>query len=508
MSEWTVQALVATSILMTLVLMLRGPVSRAFGPTAAYALWALPALRMVMPSLPGWHVLYVPVAQLGPDHPVVGLMNPVYAAKLAARFPVAPTPPPTPLGPVQIETIHWSTILLALWLGGAAVWFGWQMLRYQGFLRRALRSATRLTTECGVDVLLTGAVDGPVAAGIVKKRIFLPTDFMERYGPRERRLALLHEGAHHDRRDILANLVALAVLALHWWNPLAHRAYRRFRADQELACDATVLAGMGGEDRYAYGSAVLKSASARMPGVACALSHKDELKRRLAEMARKPLGTPRQWAGIGVALAATLTGLAITASGHATTPPASEMISQADIDQMHADAAQARADALQARADAAQSRHEALQAAAEARYEADQARREGRQASAEARREAERAREEAAREAAQGRREAAQARMEAQRAAAEGQQQAAEARAEAQRVAAEGMRMSDRGRNASNEAARQIALTRQRMASECAAKGRPVSADLSWSRLALCGDSGADIAHREIARAFHDAGMD
>jgi bla regulator protein blaR1 len=495
MSEWTVQALVATSLLMALVLVLRGPVSRAFGPTAAYALWALPALRMVMPSLPGWTALYVPIFHIDREgvHRKIelGLAGPHEAAQYAAAHSIPlPPPPPAPLGPVQVETIHWSTLLLALWLGGAVVWFGWQMLRYQGFLRRALRSAKLLTTECGVDVLLTDAVDGPVAAGIVKKRIFLPADFMERYGPRERRLALLHEGAHHDRRDILANLAALAVLAVHWWNPLAHRAYRRFRADQELACDATVLTGMGGDDRYAYGSAVLKSASARMPGVACALSHKDELKRRLQEMARKPLGSPRQWAGIGVALAATLTGLAVTASGHATTPPTSAMLSQADIDQIHADAEQARADALQARADAEQSRRDALQAAAEARRDAEQARREGRQASADARREAAQARAEAAREAAQSQREAAQARSEAQRAAQDGW-----ARAE-------------QGRRASNEAARQIALTRQRMASECAAKGRPVSADLSWSRLALCGDSGADIAHREIARAFHDAGMD
>ena len=80
---------------------------------------------------------------------------------------------------------------------------------------------------------------------------------MTRYTPSERRLALLHEGAHHDRRDILANLVALAVLALHWWNPLAHRAYRAFRADQELACEVTVLADVENGDRRAYGSAVL-----------------------------------------------------------------------------------------------------------------------------------------------------------------------------------------------------------------------------------------------------------
>jgi beta-lactamase regulating signal transducer with metallopeptidase domain len=521
MIAWAVQALVATSILMALVLALRRSVARAFGPGAAYALWALPALRMVMPSLPGWRALYVPVWHIAPDHSVVGIVDPLQAAHyaavdhLAALAPIAPLAPLASLSPlaplaaVPVEALPVSTLLLVLWLAGALVWFGWQMLRYQGFLRGALRSATLLTTECGVDVLLTDAVDGPVAAGILRKRIFLPADFLARYGSRERRLALLHEGAHHDRRDIVANFVALMVLALHWWNPLAHRAYRRFRADQELACDATVLAGVGREDRHAYGSAVLKSASARMPGVACALSHKDELKRRLQEMARKPLGSPRQWAGIGVAIAATLTGLAFTASGHATTPPTSALLSQADIDQIEADAQQARADALQARADAAQSRRDALDAAAEARRDAEDGRRAGLAEAEEARREAERSRQEALRDAAQSRRDAMREAAEARRSALiEARRAAEEGRQEAERARAEGLRQADRAHFAAGEAGRQIALTRQHMAANCASKGRIVSSTLSFDRLALCGDSAGDLAHREIARALHDSGMD
>ena len=47
------QALIASSLLMLLVLVLRDPVRRAFGPSVAYALWALPVLRLFLPPLPG-----------------------------------------------------------------------------------------------------------------------------------------------------------------------------------------------------------------------------------------------------------------------------------------------------------------------------------------------------------------------------------------------------------------------------------------------------------------------
>jgi len=333
-APWIVQTLIASTLLMAIVLMLRAPVTRAFGARAAYALWLLPVLRMILPPLPGWRMLTIPVVYWAPGHKTVGLVDPATAAQLAhavvrsehmriaAHFaPIAPqvpvqmivAPEPAPL----LSGIGWTGLLLAVWLGGAIVWFGWQMVRYRAFLAQAMREARPLTRECGIDVLLSERVDGPVAAGIVKRRIFLPGDFMARYTPEERRLALVHEAAHHDRFDIQANLLGLAVLALHWWNPLAHRAYRAFRSNQELACDATVLADAQVSDRMAYGSAVLKSASARMPGVACALSHKAQLKQRIVMMARKPIGASRLALGGVIAVAAIGGGLLLTASGSA-----------------------------------------------------------------------------------------------------------------------------------------------------------------------------------------------
>jgi beta-lactamase regulating signal transducer with metallopeptidase domain len=478
MIEWIVQTLVASTLLIALVFLLRAPVSRLFGAKAAYALWALPALRFALPTLPGWQSLYVPIFRLHDHAATLGLVDQESTARYAAQDALSAAPAAAPI--VQVDGVHWAVLLIALWLGVAALWFGWQMLRYRRFLGVALRDATLLTTECGVAILLTEHVDGPVAAGLLRRRIFLPADFVQRYGPVERRLALLHEGAHHDRGDILANLVALAVLALHWWNPLAHYAYRLFRADQELACDATVLAGVDRDERHAYGSAVLKSVSARMPGVACALSHKAELKRRLVVMARPAIGSTRQWLGVAVAIAAIGGGLLVTASGNATVPPASAILSPADLAEIEADARHAE--------------HEGLRAAAEGRRAAEQARSEGRRDAELGRAEARRARDEARRDDDQARAEAARTRVEALREAEQARIEADHARREVLAAQAESFAARD-------TAQREIARTRASMAAQCAAKGRPVSANLPWDRLALCGDSGAAIASRAIAEA-------
>jgi beta-lactamase regulating signal transducer with metallopeptidase domain len=323
--SWLAETLVSSTLLMLVVLALRRPVAQAFGAHVAYALWALPALRLMLPPLPGWSTLYVPIAHRGPAEPLVlGIVDPATATRLVsdtaatASLPAVATASPAFDPLIDSETL--LPLLIALWSVGVVTWFGWQMLRYRRFLRQALAVATPLARVAGVEVLVTPAVAGPMAAGIRHRRILLPADFNSRYTPEERRLALLHEAAHHDRRDLAANLAGLAVVAVHWWNPVAHWAYRAFRRDQELACDASVLAGSSAETRAIYGSAVLKSACLRTPAAACAMNHKSQLKQRIAMMKTQYNGT-RVVAGGVFATVLIGSGLLLSASGIAAVPP-------------------------------------------------------------------------------------------------------------------------------------------------------------------------------------------
>lgn len=332
MNAWIVQTLVSSTLLMLFVLAVRGRAARLFGARIAYGLWLLPALRMILPPLPGHRTLYLPVFIVAPKavEPVrIGLAPPAMAEPafvLPDRVRASLEAVPRGAG------WDWPTILLAAWACGALLWFAWQMLAYRRFLTRALATATPLSTECGVDVLASDAVTGPVAAGILRRRIFLPRDFLTRYSSGERRQALLHEGAHHDRLDLVANLAGLAVLACHWWNPIAHLAHRAFRADQELACDATVLDRADPGARYAYGSALVKSTSGRTPAAACALSRANEIKRRLMmikqgrpHLSRRALGAAITIAAIGGGLLLTATGGSAASAAHRAVTPGLEM---------------------------------------------------------------------------------------------------------------------------------------------------------------------------------------
>lgn len=275
------QTLVATTLLMVVVLAVRPFVRRAFGASAAYGLWLIPALRLVVPTVD---------------------LFPRVAAPITAR-PVEIVFAAAAQGP-QIG--GW---LIATWAIGAMIFAAWHVVAYRRFLARVLDGAAH-----GNGVVVTDAVAGPAAVGLLVRRILLPRDFGERFDAAERDLALRHERVHLSRGDLWANAAALGMLSLHWFNPVAYAAYRAFREDQELSCDAAVIAGAGNETRAAYGRAMVKSAWGAAPFTICPMTRTHNLKRRL-KMVRTHRKSVAATVGgaVSVALLA-LGGLTLTAT--------------------------------------------------------------------------------------------------------------------------------------------------------------------------------------------------
>jgi bla regulator protein BlaR1 len=332
MIAWMIETCVATTLLMLLVLALRKPVREQFGPNIAYALWLLPVLRFLMPPLPGaWSFTELlggltHSAEQGPGV-AFGVLNAETApsvvidqALLQTQFELAghqadlALVPPTTVA----DGPNIALLLIGVWAIGALIFIGYHLIAHSRFCANLMRKADvrRTVADGRVHVIETDAATGPLAFGIWRKYVAFPRDFAERYDPVERNLALAHELGHHLRGDLIANWIALVVLALHWFNPVAWRAFRAFRADQELACDALVLSGRAPALRHAYGRAIVKSAHGGAVSAACHLHTVNELKGRLKMLSKhNPKSRARVTIGIAGAAALTLSGLALTASG-------------------------------------------------------------------------------------------------------------------------------------------------------------------------------------------------
>ncbi|HYE49896.1 MAG TPA: M56 family metallopeptidase [Azospirillaceae bacterium] len=292
---WWGGALGASAALMLLVLVIRAPVRRLVGPRLAYALWALPALRLALPPLPADMFGSLPLAGS-----VAGGMSVLFVGPQA--------------GLIIRDGLRFSTLgegLLTVWLAGGLALFTVFAVRHLLHCRRLRAEGTEISRMDGIRIIVAD-VEGPLAFGLFYRFIAVPRRFMHDYEEGERDLALAHERAHHVRGDLLANWLSLAVLAAHWWNPVAWLAIRAFREDQELATDAQVLAGREPAVRALYARVLAKAAGiGALP--ASNLRGRSALRRRLLMIGRAPHSRGRLAVG-GIALHVSMgTALAATA---------------------------------------------------------------------------------------------------------------------------------------------------------------------------------------------------
>lgn len=270
------------------VLVLRRPWRRVAGPQAAYALWLLPAwlayaAALPRASLPGW--VLPPVQVTGPAVPAL------------AQAPAGG------LG------------LVALWLAGVLAVAALQTVRHR-------RYVVRLTaTSHGHWQAPAG--DSPGLLGIWRPLLVLPADFRQRFETAERRWILAHEAAHARRFDNPVRVLATALAALAWFNPLAWWALAALRHDQELACDAAVMQRYPRSWRR-YGLAMLKlDGVSRLPPAASAWQPHHPLKERIMLLKKAaPSAGARQAARLGLVLSAML-GFGAVQTLNAATPQAS-----------------------------------------------------------------------------------------------------------------------------------------------------------------------------------------
>lgn len=225
---------IAASVAILIVAVIRRPLRRIGGSRVAYLVWLLVPVSQLVVVLPTPPESFGPSTQPVPQWMLDALRAAPSSGEVVARA-------------------DYATIGLIVWALGSLLMLLFVTLRQGAFIRSlgALRAAPD-----GTHRSLAG--QGPLLVGVWRPLVVVPTDFEKLYDAEEQALVLAHEQAHRDRGDQLVNVVATTWLCLFWFNPLMYWAIGLLRFDQDLACDATVLAGRSASRRR-YANALLKA---------------------------------------------------------------------------------------------------------------------------------------------------------------------------------------------------------------------------------------------------------
>jgi beta-lactamase regulating signal transducer with metallopeptidase domain len=264
------------SVAILLVLLLRPLVRRWVGASITYWLWLVVPVALAASFVPAREQVRV----VAPPR-VVAASRDTHTLRIggasAAPEEVLAEIAAKPLLPVPAL----ADLLVAVWLLGAGA-----------LLVRSIVRTRRLAADPSI---------GPALVGVLRPRLVLPADFETRFDAEERALILAHEDVHRVSGHTVVNALVEVARCASWFNPLVHLASVRVRTDQELACDAAVIATRPAE-RRTYAQALLKTqiAPAFLPlGCTWTSPSAKRMGERIRMLARPSLGRSRATSGAG-----------------------------------------------------------------------------------------------------------------------------------------------------------------------------------------------------------------
>lgn len=226
-------------------------------------LWALVGVRLALPfslesafslvpkgqPIPA-DIALSPAPAIDSGIPVINqAINPVIAQNFTPE-PVAS------VNPLQVIL----PILAAAWVLGVALMGLYALV---SFLR--LRKRVGVSLRLRDNVYLCDHIPTPFLLGLVRPKIYLPSDLEPRY----QEAVLRHEYAHLRHHDNWWKVLGFLLLSVYWFHPLVWVSYVLFCRDLEMACDERAVNGLTEEARRDYSYALLACAAPKRTIFVC-----------------------------------------------------------------------------------------------------------------------------------------------------------------------------------------------------------------------------------------------
>ncbi|MDP6037669.1 MAG: M56 family metallopeptidase, partial [Candidatus Latescibacteria bacterium] len=204
-----------------------------------YSLWLLALAKAFVPP---FYAVPIPEFLIAAPESVaaVAVGKSLYlSANLETDF-VASVPVSTPIPMAFYLFCLWA--VSALVLAGATLW---KNATFQSALGVALPvnltgKIENLAGAEGLEVFAKANLNSPLLVGLVKPRLYLPSQWSS-WSPEQLRGVVAHELAHHRNRDIWALIFQALAIALFGVNPLIWLANKNLTHLRELRCDEAVL---------------------------------------------------------------------------------------------------------------------------------------------------------------------------------------------------------------------------------------------------------------------------
>lgn len=237
-------------------------------PRWQYAVWAVLALRILLPAYTGKYYVLLPLPLWVETAKV--MVEPHWASAYTNVYEATQVTSPIPwLTGAPVSLSDW---LFLLYVVGVVVTLLWYLISWLR-LCLLLRQGTPVPADVQEQIERIGktyacktcraielpGLPSPMVCGVFRPVLALPK------GKTLDDHVILHELLHLNYKDALQNVFWCFCRTLHWCNPIVRLLLNRVGNDMESLCDQRVLERLHGEDRRNYGISLLAMANDKYP---------------------------------------------------------------------------------------------------------------------------------------------------------------------------------------------------------------------------------------------------
>lgn len=215
----------------------------------SYALWSVVLFRLLCPVSVEGLFSFVPLNSRPVPQTIIYEQMPRINSGITAvdqivnqMLPVSQ--PSHSVNPLQL----WIAAAQVIWISGMGILLLCNLISLIR-LKRGLVGAVREHAN----IYMADGLVSPFVMGIIKPRIYLPSDLCEQ----EKQYIILHEQTHIKRLDYLVKFISFLLLCIHWFNPLVWAAFIFMAKDMEMSCDERVMKQMDTDIRQDYAASLL-----------------------------------------------------------------------------------------------------------------------------------------------------------------------------------------------------------------------------------------------------------
>lgn len=272
MIKWVI----SSSCLILFIIFLRHLFKEKISLRLQYALWALVAVRLLIPFNLGNSMLSIEnltnhlysqsetqttVVQNEPleftrDEYTVKIYDRIEANKNVIsnvnelKSPEMPQSSSSP-------SIDITQILLGIWIAGIVILSVVFLLTNIFFAKKVRKLREKIVVPyTNLPLYKSDEVQTPCLVGVFHPSIYVTRHVAE--NDDILRHAVFHEMTHYKQGDLYWAVVRCVCLTIHWYNPLVWWASKLSKQDAELACDEATIKKLGEEERLAYGKTLIQ----------------------------------------------------------------------------------------------------------------------------------------------------------------------------------------------------------------------------------------------------------